>query len=69
MNFEKGNAMWTDFNDFALAELAFAYGLHDYVKFGGNLRLQNREEVETMIEEYEYNMAFPVDFNSEVEYN
>jgi hypothetical protein len=61
--------MWNDFSDFELATLAGSYGLQDYIVFTESLQLANREEVETMIEEYEYSLAFPVDFNSELEYN
>lgn len=63
--------MWTDFNDFELATLAGRYNLQDYLVFNDKLQLSNREEVECMIAEYEYHLAFgdPVDFNSEVEYN
>ena len=61
--------MWDDFSDFELATLAGSYGLQDYIVFNERLQLSNREEVECMITEYEYNLAFPqevVDFNSEV---
>ena len=61
--------MWNDFTDFQLAELAGNYGLQDYLVFTDRLTLANREEVETVIEEYEYNIAFSVDFYSESEYN
>ena len=61
--------MWNDFSDFELATLAGSYNLQDYIVFNDRLQLANREEVETMIEEYEYNLAFPVDFNSEEVYN
>jgi hypothetical protein len=61
--------MWDDFNDFELIQLAGEYGLQDYAVISGRLTLVNREEVECMLEEYEYNEAFPVDFNEELEYN
>jgi hypothetical protein len=64
-----GDTMWNDFSDYELATLAGSYGLQDYIIFNESLQLANREEVETMIEEYEYSLAFPVDFNSELEYN
>ena len=61
--------MWDDFSDFELATLAGSYGLQDYLVFNDKLQLANREEVETVLEEYEYSIAFPVDFNSEEVYN
>lgn len=61
--------MWNDFSDFELATLAGSYNLQDYLVFNERLQLTNREEVETVIEEYEYSLAFPVDFNSELAYN
>lgn len=61
--------MWNDFSDFELATLAGSYGLQDYLVFNDKLQLANREEVETVLEEYEYSVAFPVDFNSEEVYN
>lgn len=61
--------MWNDFSDFELATLAGSYGLQDYLIFNDKLQLANREEVETVLEEYEYSVAFPVDFNSEEVYN
>lgn len=60
--------MWNDFNDFELVHLANQYGLQHYVRFNDRLQLANRDEVECMITEYEYNLAFPLDINSEVEY-
>ena len=62
--------MWNDFTDFDLATLAGQYRLQDCLRLNDKLQLSNREEVECMITEYEYNLAFgdPVDFNSEVEY-
>lgn len=61
--------MWNDFSDYELATLAGSYGLQDYIVFNENLQLANREELECVLTEYEYNLAFPqeiVDFNSEV---
>jgi len=50
--------MWEDFSDFELVELAGNYGLEDYIDFNADLTLANREEIETLLEEVEYNMAF-----------
>jgi hypothetical protein len=61
--------MWNDFSDYELANLAGSYGLEDSLVFTDRLELANREEIETLLTEAEYSFAFPVDFNSEVEYN
>jgi hypothetical protein len=58
--------MWNDFSDY---ELAGRYGLEDSLVFTDRLELANRSEIETLLTEAEYSFAFPVDFNSEVEYN
>ena len=61
--------MWNTFSDFELAELAGVYGLEDFLVFNDKLQLANRTQMETLITEAEYNLAFPVDFNSNVMYN
>lgn len=61
--------MWEDFTDFELATLAGQYGLEDSIVFTDKLQLANREEVERLLTEAEHDLAFPVDFNSEVVYN
>jgi len=64
--------MWNDFTDFELAQLAQEYNLQSYVVFTDRLKLANREEVECMLTEYEYSVAFPqqsLDINSEFVYN
>lgn len=61
--------MWNDFTDFELADLAGQYGLEDSLVFTDRLELANRSEIETLVTEAEYSLAFPVDFNSELEYN
>ena len=63
------NEMWNTFSDFELAELAGVYGLEDFLVFNDKLQLANRTQMETLITEAEYNLAFPVDFNSNVMYN
>lgn len=53
--------MWNDFTDFEIAELAFKYNLDSTVKFDISkdyFKLANRGEVECLIEEAEYNLAF-----------
>jgi hypothetical protein len=61
--------MWDDFSDYELADLAGRYGLEDSLVFTDRLELANRSEIETLLTEAEHGFAFPVDFNSEVEYN
>lgn len=61
--------MWNDFTDYELADLAGQYGLEDSLVFTDRLELANRSEIETLVTEAEYSLAFPVDFNSELEYN
>lgn len=53
--------MWQDFTDFEIAELAFKYNLDSTVKFDLSkdyFKLANRGEVECLIEEAEYHLAF-----------
>jgi hypothetical protein len=53
--------MWNDFTDFEIAELAFKYNLDSTVKFDLSkdyFKLANRGEVECLIEEAEYHLAF-----------
>jgi len=67
--------MWNDFSDFELAELAFNYGLQVYVNFDitpTGFKLSKREELECIIAEHEYALAYDekqevLDFYSEVE--
>lgn len=61
--------MWNDFSDFELAHLAGQYGLEDCLVFNSELKLANRSEVEQLLTAVEYDLAFPLDFKSEVEYN
>jgi hypothetical protein len=61
--------MWNDFNDFELAQLAGEYGFEDSLMFTQNMTLANRTEIETLLTAYEFDNAFMVDNNSEVEYN
>ena len=63
------NEMWNDFSDYELAHLAGQYGLEDSLVFNGELNLANRAEVETLLTEAEYSLAFPVDFNCNMGYN
>ena len=53
--------MWNDFSDFEIAELAFKYNLDSTVKFDLSkdyFKLANRGEVECLIEDVEYSLAF-----------
>jgi hypothetical protein len=61
--------MWNDFNEFELAQLAGEYGFQDLLQFNQDLSLQNRNEIESVLTKYEFDNAFSLDNNSEVEYN
>lgn len=50
--------MWKDFSDFEIATLAGSYGLEDLIVFNGDLTLANRAQLETLIAEFELDMAF-----------
>lgn len=58
--------MWNDYSDFELAHLAGQYGLEDSLVFDYELGLANREEIERLLTEAEYGLAFPVDINCEL---
>lgn len=61
--------MWNDFSDFELAELAGKYGLEDSLVFAGDLSLVNRDEIEKLLTEVEWDFAFSqksLDFNYEL---
>lgn len=49
--------MWSDFSDFELAELAGHYGLQDNLDFNYDLSLANREEIEKLLTEYEWELT------------
>lgn len=62
--------MWKDFNDFELAEIAAQYHFQDELEFNSDLKLINRDRIEQLLTDYEFNMAFySVDRKSEVVYN
>lgn len=61
--------MWDDFNDFELAQLAGQYGIEDSLIFAGDLSLLNRNEIESLLTQIEYDDAFLLDNNSEPAYN
>jgi len=63
------NEMWNGFSDYELAHLASQYGLETSLVFADNLNLANRAEVECLLTEAEYSIAFPVDFNCNMVYN
>lgn len=50
--------MWSDFSDFELAQLAGQYGLEDSLNFNDRLELSNRDEVETLLTNFELDNAF-----------
>lgn len=59
--------MWNDFTDFELAELAAQYDLQDELIFGSDLRLSNRAQIEALLTDLEFTMAFEsLDINQEI---
>lgn len=54
----KVDNMWNDFSDFELSELAGTYGLEDSLVFNDRLQLVNRNEIETLLTQYEHELAF-----------
>ena len=50
--------MWKDFTDFELASLAGQYGLEDSLVFGSDMTLLNRHQIEDMLIQSEFDMAF-----------
>lgn len=55
--------MWSEFNDFELANLAFDYGLQDEVEFdllADKFRLVDRKSLEKSLTDYEMAQAFEV---------
>jgi len=61
--------MWDDFSDFELAQLAGQYGIEDSLIFAGDLSLLNRNEIESLLTQIEYDDAFLLDNKSELAYN
>jgi hypothetical protein len=64
--------MWNDFTDFELADLAGRYGIEDSLVFEHDSMgfwLVNRKAIEISLTRIEYDIAFPLDNNSELEYN
>ena len=49
--------MWSDFSDYELAELAGRYGLEDNLVFDYELGLANRDEIEKLLTELEWDFA------------
>ena len=58
MNGDYTMEMWKDFTDFEIATLAGSYGLQDLIEFNGDLTLANRDQLESLIAEFEIDMAF-----------
>ena len=61
--------MWDDFSDFELAHLANQYGIEDSLIFAKDLSLVNRNEIESLLTQIEYDDAFLLDNKSEPAYN
>ena len=51
------NIMWSDFSDYELAELAGRYGLEDNLVFDYELSLANRDEIEKLLTEFEWEIV------------
>ena len=49
--------MWSDFSDYELAELAGRYGLEDNLVFDYELGLANRDEIEKLLTEFEWEIV------------
>jgi hypothetical protein len=49
--------MWNEFSDYELAELAGQYGLEDNLVFDYELHLANRDEIEKLLTEFEWEMS------------
>lgn len=51
---------WADFDDFELIQVCFDYGIEEECKIEGILpvTLSNRKEIETLLTEFELDMAF-----------
>ncbi len=49
--------MWDEFSDFELAELAGRYGLEDNLVFDYELGLANRDEIEKLLTEFEWDYS------------
>jgi len=54
---ESENIMWSDFSDYELAELAGRYGLEDNLVFDYELSLANRDEIEKLLTEFEWEIV------------
>jgi hypothetical protein len=61
--------MWADFSDFELATLAHQYGIEDSLIWCGDFSLYNRNEIESLLTQIEYDDAFLLDNKSEPAYN
>jgi len=49
--------MWVDFNDYELAKLCYTYGMEDELVFADDLTLVNREFIETLLTDFEMDLA------------
>jgi hypothetical protein len=50
--------MWNEFSDYELAQLCYNYGIEEELVFADNLTLANRTYIETLLTEFEYDMAY-----------
>jgi uncharacterized protein YlaN (UPF0358 family) len=49
--------MWSDFNDYQLAKLCYAYGMEQELVFADNLTLANRTYIEKLLTDFEMELA------------
>lgn len=49
--------MWADFTDHELAELCYSYGMEEELVFADNLTLANRDFIETLLTDFEMDLA------------
>jgi uncharacterized protein YlaN (UPF0358 family) len=49
--------MWSDFSDYELAKLCYMYGIEEELVFNDNLTLENRDQVEKLLTDFEMDIA------------
>jgi hypothetical protein len=49
--------MWGDFNDYQLAKLCYTYGMENELVFADDLTLANRDFIETLLTNFEMDLA------------
>ena len=49
--------MWADFNDYELAKLCHTYGMEHELVWSNDLTLANRDFIETLLTDFEFDLA------------